>query len=203
MSFLSSRRKSRETIGVASALALVLSPLVVAASAAPAAADDPEVEVVVSTDFEDASWEDVWQQSGGPTLSVVDDGDNKVLRVADRAADYEGIETKAGLGLFEAGETYTFSMRAKLADDVPGPLGMRFVMKPAYTWIGNATVTGEWTTVSGTFTAPEDFDAAGAAAYIGTEALNPAGEGDDGDPYTYYVDDILITKPAAGPEIVA
>ncbi len=203
MSFLSSRRKSRETIGVASALALVLSPLVVAASAAPAAADDPEVEVVVSTDFEDASWEDVWQQSGGPTLSVVDDGDNKVLRVADRAADYEGIETKAGLGLFEAGETYTFSMRAKLADDVPGPLGMRFVMKPAYTWIGNATVTGEWTTVSGTFTAPEDFDAAGAAAYIGTEALNPAGEGDDGDPYTYYVDDILITKPAAGPEIVS
>src|SRR5690606_33472462 len=122
---------------------------------------------------------------------------------ADRAADYEGIETKAGLGLFEAGETYTFSMRAKLADDVPGPLGMRFVMKPAYTWIGNATVTGEWTTVSGTFTAPEDFDAAGAAAYIGTEALNPAGEGDDGDPYTYYVDDILITKPAAGPEIVS
>src|SRR5690606_19252282 len=125
MSFLSSRRKSRETIGVASALALVLSPLVVAASAAPAAADDPEVEVVLSTDFEDASWEDVWQQSGGPTLSVVDDGGNQVLRVANRAADYEGIETKTSVVSFEEGITYSFSARMKLAEDAGGPLDLR------------------------------------------------------------------------------
>src|SRR5690554_3820037 len=197
MSFIRGRRKSRETIGVVGALALVISPLVVVATATSAGAADPDV--VVSTDFEDASWQDVWQQSGGPTLSLVDDDGNQVLEVAGRAADYEGIETKAGLGLFDEGETYSFSMRARLADDVAGPLGMRFVFKPGYSWIGDTPVTSEWTDLSGTFTVPEGLDLDAAAVYIGTSALNPTEEATAGEPYTYFLDDILITKPASGP----
>ena len=37
-------------------------------------------------------------------------------------------------------------MRARLAAGVAGSAGVRFVMKPAYTWIGNTTMTADgWT----------------------------------------------------------
>ncbi|WP_152191737.1 endo-1,4-beta-xylanase [Georgenia satyanarayanai] len=173
----------------------------VAASAAPsqpspAAAGDPVV--VVSTDFEDDSWEP-WTPSGEPTLSVVDDRDGgKALQVAGRSADYIGIQTPAGL--LEEGTEYTFSMRARLAEGTPGSAGVRFVMKPGYTWIGNTTMTADaWTTVTGTLTAPAD-----GQVYIGTADL-PEG------PYTYLVDDLLITvapddggewEPAPDPDFV-
>jgi len=203
MSFIDRRRKSRDTIGVAGALALVLSPLVVATTAGPAAADDAAPEVVLSTDFSNASWQDAWQQSGGPTLTVVDDDGNHVLEVANRAADYEGIESKPAAVTFESEVTYTFSLRARLADDVAHPLGARFVFKPGYAWIGNTQLSDEWTTVTGTFTVPAGTDPSAAAVYFGTENLDPSGEeGDNGEPYTYYVDDILITRPATGPATV-
>lgn len=158
----------------------------VAASAAPGApsptaAGDPVV--VVSNDFENDSWEP-WLPSGGPTLSVVDvDGGGKALQVAGRTADYIGIETPAGL--LEEGTEYTFSMRARLAEGTPGEAGVRFVMKPGYTWIGSTTMTADaWTTVTGTLVAPAD-----GQVYLGTGDL-PEGT------YTYLVDDLLITAAA-------
>src|SRR5690606_7554104 len=201
MSFLSSRRKSRETIGVASALALVLSPLAVAASAAPAAADDPEVEVVLSTDFEDASWEDVWQKSN-ESVTVVEDGDGHVLQVADREADYIGIETKLGALELEHDVVYNISARAKLAETVEADsLNMRFVRKPGYAWLpdGGVPVTHEWTEISTSFSLPPSVNLADLALYVGSEALNPTSAEDPGDPYTYFIDDILITKAVEGP----
>ncbi|PYG01682.1 endo-1,4-beta-xylanase [Georgenia satyanarayanai] len=169
-------------------LALTMTGGVTAAAApgdtpALAAAGDPVV--VASTDFEDGSWEP-WTLSGEPTLSVVEvDGGGKALQVAGRTADYIGIQTPAGL--LEEGTEYTFSMRARLAEGTPGEAGVRFVMKPDYTWIGNTTMTADaWTTVTGTLTAPAD-----GQVYIGTGDL-PEGT------YAYLLDDLLITAAPDG-----
>jgi len=196
MSFLTDRRKSRETIGTASVLALVLSSLVVATTAAPASAADSDI--VVSTDFEDASWEDAWQSSGDPTVAVVDDDGNQVLQVAGRAADYEGIESRPATVPFEHGVVYTLTARAKLAEEAGGPLDMRAVRKVetpdgpdehSYQWVGNTSVGTDWTDIVGTFTLPAGSTASSAVVYFGSD------DNGDGTPYTYYLDDIVITKP--------
>lgn len=152
---------------------------------APAQAAEPEV--VLSTDFEDGTWAP-WTQSGGPTLSVVDVDGGKALQVADRDADYEGIESPGGL--LQEGETYTLSMRARLAPGTAGTAQIRFVVKPAYSWVGNTTIDADgWTTVTGTYIA-----AAGATTvYLGTSELSGGAA-----PYTYLVDDITITGPGTG-----
>ncbi|MFT4285666.1 MAG: endo-1,4-beta-xylanase [Protaetiibacter sp.] len=152
---------------------------------------------IVHTDFEDGTLGG-WQQSGGDasTLSVVDLDGGKVLRVADRGADYVGVQSAAGaLSGLQPGQSYTFSLRARLADGTPDAQ-LRFVMKPAYTWIGNTTVTaGSWTTVSGSYTVPADADTSALQVYLGTGDLSPAA------PYTYLVDDLTITGPPAGPTV--
>jgi endo-1,4-beta-xylanase len=159
-----------------------------AITAAPAAAAPTTVTAV---DFEDGTT-GTWTQSGSPTLAVVDspDGaaDGKVLSIT-RAADYEGIQSPTGI--FEPGATYEFSMRARLGADATGPAGIRFVAKPAYTWIGDTTITSDaWTVVTGTWTAPADGDPAALQAYIGTADLGAA--------YQLYVDDLQVTTQGAG-----
>ena len=68
-----------------------------------------------------------------------------------RAADYEGIQSPAGI--LKAGVNYTFSMKAKLPDGTAGTSEIRFVVKPNYNWVANTTIDGNgWTTVSGTYT---------------------------------------------------
>lgn len=182
------RRRIRTTLGAVTAAAVVAAGALIAS--APATA---EVTTVSSVDFEDGTT-DAWTQSGGGTglLSVVDGPDGgKVLQVNSRAADYEGIQSPTGL--LQPGTTYTFSMRARLAPGTPGSAGVRFVVKPAYTWVGNATMTADaWTTVSGSFTAPADGDPATLQAYLGTGDLSPAA------PYTYLVDDVLVTTEGGG-----
>lgn len=159
----------------------------------PAAADAVAPTVISSVDFEDGTLGD-WTASGGATLTVVND-DTKVLQIAGRSADYEGIQTATGI--FEPGATYEFSMRAKLDAAVTDPTDIRFVMKPAYTWIGNSTISSAgWTTITGTIAIPADADPATLQAYIGTADI--AGLSD----YTYYVDDISITKTADAPACV-
>jgi endo-1,4-beta-xylanase len=145
--------------------------------------------VVTSVDFEDGTT-GTWTPSGGAGLDVVPDpgpdGTGNVLAIT-RAADYEGIQSPTGL--FEPGLTYTFSMRARLAEGTdpaqPAPTssGVRFVMKPSYAWIGNTTIGSDWTTVTGTWTA--DGDPAELQAYLGST--------DQDAPYTILVDDIMVT----------
>ncbi|RKS73799.1 endo-1,4-beta-xylanase [Motilibacter peucedani] len=148
----------------------------------------PQDTTVASEDFEDGSFAP-WTQSGGPSLSVVDVDGSKALQVAGRANDYDGISSPTGL--LVPGAQYTFSMKARLAPGTAGSAGVRFVVKPDYTWVGDTTMTADaWTTVTGTFTAPAGADPAALQAYIGT--------GDLGAPYTYLVDDIVITGQAAG-----
>ena len=168
------------------ALVLAAVPAVVVGAGSPALAADT---TLVSTDFTDGTLGD-WAQSGGPTLSFVDVDGNPALQVADRTEDYDGIQTPAGLlEDVEPGTVLTLSMRARLAPGTAGSAGVRLVVKPAYAWVGNTTMTADaWTTVTGTYTVPADADTAALQVYIGTGAL--AG------PYTYLVDDLVITAPA-------
>jgi endo-1,4-beta-xylanase len=151
-------------------------------AAAPAAAADT---VVTAVDFEDGTT-GTWTPSGGAGLEVLPDPDGagSVLAIT-RAADYEGIQSPTGI--FRAGVTYTFSMRARVAEPAeptgPTSADVRFVMKPSYTWIGNTTIGTDWTTVTGMYTA--DGDPAELQAYLGST--------DQAAPYTILVDDIMVT----------
>ncbi|WP_419705514.1 endo-1,4-beta-xylanase [Promicromonospora sp. NFX87] len=149
---------------------------------APASAADT---VVTAVDFEDGTT-GTWTPSGGAGLEIVadPDGAGSVLAIT-RAADYEGIQSPTGI--FHAGSTYTFSMRARVAEPAeptgPTSADVRFVMKPSYSWIGNTTIGTDWTTVTGTYTA--DGDPAELQAYLGST--------DQDAPYTILVDDIMVT----------
>jgi endo-1,4-beta-xylanase len=149
---------------------------------------EPEVETIISTDFSDDSWETDWQTSGSPTLTVVDVAGDPALQVAGRNADYVGLQTPAGaLAGLVPGETYTFSMRARLGADVEGSAGVRLVMKPDYAWIGNTTMTaGDWSLVTGTWTVPAGADTSALQLYIGTADIAGLTS------YTYLVDDLLV-----------
>lgn len=143
---------------------------------------------VTSLDF-DAESIEPWTASGSPTLAYVDADGGKALSIT-RAADYEGIQSP--VGLLEAETVYTFSMRARLPEGTAGTADIRFVVKPAYSWVGNATINGDgWTDVTGTFTVPADVDPAQTQVYLGTSDVG-------GAPYTVLVDDILITAPGGG-----
>ncbi|MDY0910241.1 endo-1,4-beta-xylanase [Microbacterium sp. CFBP9034] len=173
------RHSIRRLIAIASTAAVTAATLALL----PAGMASAEPVTVSSVDFEDGTT-GTWTQSGAGTLSVVDVEGGKALLVSDRAADYVGLQSPAGI--YTPGETYTFSMRARLAEGTAGTAGVRFVMKPAYSWIGNTTMTADaWTTVTGQFAVPADADPAALQVYIGTADL--AG------PYSYLVDDISVT----------
>ncbi|GAA4472279.1 endo-1,4-beta-xylanase XynA [Phytohabitans houttuyneae] len=147
---------------------------------------------VSAANFEDGTT-GTWTQSGSVTLEVADQPEGgKALHIVDRDNDFEGIQSPAGI--FEPGVTYTLSMRARLPEGTAGTPGVRFVAKPAFTWIGNGSVSAAgWTTLTGSWTAPEGTDPSQFQIYIGSENLAA--------PYTLIVDDILITAPGdGGPE---
>ncbi|MCM0641217.1 endo-1,4-beta-xylanase [Cellulomonas wangsupingiae] len=184
-------RKVLETIGVGvAAFALLAAPLVAAGSGAAAAAP----EVVYDIDFDDESM-GAWTTSGDVTPRYVDVDGSTALEIANRTQDFGGIESPSLTTV--AGATYTFSMRAKLPAGTAGTADIRFVVKPEYTWIGPTTINAEtWTTVTGTWTAA---DAAPRSVYLGTSHLSstPApAEGEPSEPYTYLVDDLLVTVVA-------
>ncbi|MHA7189113.1 endo-1,4-beta-xylanase [Arthrobacter sp. MDT2-16] len=156
------------------------------ALALPANAEEPAV--LLTEDFEDGAFGPL-VQNGGATLSVVDADGDKALLVKGRTNDYDGVKTPANL--LQAGGTYSFSAQVKLSAAAGTTTSARFVVEPAYSWVGNTTVSADaWTTVSGTFNAPAGADPATLRVYLGT--------GDLGAPYDYLVDDVVITG-TAGP----
>ncbi|BDZ39056.1 endo-1,4-beta-xylanase [Microbacterium suwonense] len=158
-------------------LALLAATAVVAAPLVPLTAAAADPEPVTHADFDDGTLGD-WTASGDPTLETVEDpagGEGLVLRVGDRSETWHTLQSPTGL--FTEGETYTLSARV-LLPDADGQA--RFIVKDGYHWVADTTVpAGEWTTVSGDFTA----DADDSQVYVEVE---PATE-------TFYLDDVLIT----------
>ena len=187
-------RKVLETIGgMGVAAALVAAPLVVAGTAA-GAAETAEATTVLDLDFEDGTWGD-WTPIGSTvdgaraTVAVVEDEGGHVLQVADRVSDHDGIRSPDVR--FEAGASYTFSMRAKLAEGTEGTADLRFVtvVGEQYGWVANTTVDADgWTTLTGTASVP----AGTGGVFIGSGDLSTGG------PYTFLVDDLLVTSTGGG-----
>jgi endo-1,4-beta-xylanase len=177
----------RSLFAIGAALGLI-APVALTAPPVARAADT----VVSSVNFDDSTL-GTWSQSGAPTLAYVDDGKGGKALSFTRAADFEGIQSPAGI--LAADTSYTFSMRAML--DPAGTAtsaDVRFVVKPKYNWVGNATINNStWTTLSGTYTLPADAAPADAQIYIGSA------DASDATPYTILVDDILITVPPVKP----
>ena len=118
------------------AIASMLALLLPAGLAAPAAVLAADPEVISSVDFDDGT-NGTWTQSGNPTLTYVDDGAGGLALSILRAQDYEGIQSPTGL--LEHDVVYTLSMRARLPEGTAGSTNVRFVVKPQFTWVGNAT----------------------------------------------------------------
>ena len=154
----------------------------------------PAETEVWDIDFTDGTTGE-WIKDGDPTLTVIDSpfslDDGKILEVSNRVHTWDGIQ--APLGKLVPGTTYTFSLRARLAEN-SNPLDLRFVAMPGYIWVdGTNTVlsTDGWTTISGTYQVPADTDPTLTGLYVGT--------GDDSSPVTtYYLDDVLVTTAGGG-----
>ena len=183
------RSHTRVAVAMSTAAALLVTTALAVTTAGPASAADPVT--VVSTDFEDDTWTDSWAPSGDVTLTVVDDGGDRVLQVEDRGTDFAGIETAAGLlAALAPGDTASLTAELRLADGTP-PTQARFVVKPAFTWVGNTDVTTDWTTLTGNYTVPTDAEPDQLSVYFGTADIT------DVPTYTYLLDDITITTTPA------
>ncbi len=172
------RHQARRGLATAAAAALLGG----AALLAPTASAE---ETVLSVDFENGSYAPL-VPSGltDADLAVVDLDGGKALRVSNRAADFHGVQTAPGT--LAPGETYAFSVDIRLAEGVPD-VQARLVGFPSYAWIGNTTVTDEaWTTIAGSWTVPDTAGADEGKVYIGT--------GDLAGAYSYYVDNVRITR---------
>jgi endo-1,4-beta-xylanase len=181
-------RAMSRNIAIGALTAGLLVPLLTTPAAAAATP-----ETLSSSNFDDNTLGG-WEQSGSPALSYVatDDG-GTALRIGDRATDFTGIQTPAGFFEdLESGDTLSFSMKTRLAEAAAAPVGVRFVMKPSYTWIGNTTMTADaWTTVTGTYEIPDGADLTALQAYIGTADIA-------GTPsYSYLVDDLSVSVTRA------
>lgn len=183
-------RRSRSGLAALAAATLIVAPLT---ALAPATAADT---VIADDDFS-SPLSATWQQSGGPTLRLTDlDGDGALL-VADRAQDFDGIETAPGT--LEAGATYTISADLRLAAGTEGSPEMRWVQNyqlggGQFVWVpdSNRAVNADtWTTIGGTFTIPEG--ATGPKIYLGTANLTGS--------YDYLVDNLVLTRLADEPTV--
>jgi endo-1,4-beta-xylanase len=179
-------------VGIATA-ALIAAPLVVA-SAGAAAAADPTTTALVSADFEDGTLGGL-VNDGSSTSAVETVDGNKVVHVAGRSHDYDGIQTADGaLSSVKPGDKLQLSAKVRLVGPTDLTTQMRLVVKPAYGWVGNTTVTDDgWATLSGSYTVPDGTDPAQLGVYVGTADLT-----DGATPpttqatYDYYVDDVSI-----------
>lgn len=165
---------------------------------------EPVITPISSYDFSaglPAEWD--WRQSGGPVngstaqfLTVENVGDNPALRVTDRDQDFDGIETVPGL--LEEGVEYTVSMDVRLAPETSGgERAAKLVIVPGFTTVPgtDATVTtDEWTTITGTFTAPAPVNGE-LKIYVGLgNAPGTGGPEQPADVYSYFIDNIELSS---------
>ena len=152
------------------------------------------------------------------TLSVEDEGGNKILKVSDRVSDEEWEQGTANGAHYtfgselQTGKTYRYSARLKYTE---GPDTRDFAMVfwngwqkyfddtswgDEYGGYNLQTVTaakGEWVTFSGTVTIPEGADLSDefALGFVTTWTAEPTAENDLMD---YYIDDVTFADIDSG-----
>ena len=177
---------------------------VAAAEAQPTADQEPErMELIVNGGFEDGT--ENWATQQTATLTPVDEDGNTVLLVSDRTNTASGPKQLL-TGKVHAGQTIYVSARVRY-DEGPDTRLFHISMQnnaDGNLWdgidnAGSATAKrGEWTTITGSYTIPNDADLSYSSIFVET---NWTPEQDpDTDLIDFYVDDVSVTVEVEEPD---
>ena len=175
-----------------------------AAEAQPTADQEAErMELIVNGGFEDGT--EPWAVQQTATLTPVDEDGNTVLLVSDRTNTASGPKQLL-TGKVHAGQTIYVSARVRY-DEGPDTRLFHISMQnnaDGNLWdgidnAGSATAKrGEWTTITGSYTIPNDADLSYSSIFVET---NWTPEQDpDTDLIDFYVDDVSVTVEVEEPD---
>ena len=175
-----------------------------AAEAQPTADQEAErMELIVNGGFEDGT--ENWATQQTATLTPVDEDGNTVLLVSDRTNTASGPKQLL-TGKVHAGQTIYVSARVRY-DEGPDTRLFHISMQnnaDGNPWdgidnAGSATAKrGEWTTITGSYTIPNDADLSYSSIFVET---NWTPEQDpDTDLIDFYVDDVSVTVEVEEPD---
>ena len=175
-----------------------------AAEAQPTADQEAErMELIVNGGFEDGT--ENWATQQTATLTPVDEDGNTVLLVSDRTNTASGPKQLL-TGKVHAGQTIYVSARVRY-DEGPDTKQFHISMQnnaDGNLWdgidnAGSATAKrGEWTTITGSYTIPNDADLSYSSIFVET---NWTPEQDpDTDLIDFYVDDVSVTVEVEEPD---
>ena len=174
-----------------------------AVEAQPTADQEAErMELIVNGGFEDGT--ENWATQQTATLTPVDEDGNTVLLVSDRTNTASGPKQLL-TGKVHAGQTIYVSARVRY-DEGPDTRLFHISMQnnaDGNLWdgidnAGSATAKrGEWTTITGSYTIPNDADLSYSSIFVET---NWTPEQDpDTDLIDFYVDDVSVTVEVEEP----
>ena len=175
-----------------------------AVEAQPTADQEAErMELIVNGGFEDGT--ENWAVQEAATLTPVDEDGNTVLLVSDRTSTASGPKQLL-TGKVHAGQTIYVSARVRY-DEGPDTKQFHISMQnnaDGNLWdgidnAGSATAKrGEWTTITGSYTIPNDADLSYSSIFVET---NWTPEQDpDTDLIDFYVDDVSVTVEVEEPD---
>ena len=175
-----------------------------AVEAQPTADQEAErMELIVNGGFEDGT--ENWATQQTATLTPVDEDGNTVLLVSDRTNTASGPKQLL-TGKVHAGQTIYVSARVRY-DEGPDSKQFHISMQnnaDGNLWdgidnAGSATAKrGEWTTITGSYTIPNDADLSYSSIFVET---NWTPEQDpDTDLIDFYVDDVSVTVEVEEPD---
>ena len=170
-----------------------------AAEAQPTADQEAErMELIVNGGFEDGT--ENWATQQTATLTPVDEDGNTVLLVSDRTNTASGPK-QVLTGQLSQGQKVQVSAKVKY-NDGPASKTFNFCIQCG-DWrgidvVGSVTAQkGQWATITGTYTIPNDADMSYVGCFI--ETAWTATPDPTNDLFDFYVDDVSVTVEAEEP----
>ena len=170
-----------------------------AVEAQPTADQEAErMELIVNGSFEDGT--ENWAVQEAATLTPVDEDGNTVLLVSDRTNTASGPK-QVLTGQLSQGQKVQVSAKVKY-NDGPASKTFNFCIQCG-DWrgidvVGSVTAQkGQWATITGTYTIPNDADMSYVGCFI--ETAWTATPDPTNDLFDFYVDDVSVTVEAEEP----
>ena len=171
-----------------------------AAEAQPTADQEAErMELIVNGGFEDGT--EPWAVQEAATLTPVDEDGNTVLLVSDRTNTASGPK-QVLTGQLSQGQKVQVSATVKY-NDGPASKTFNFCIQCG-DWrgidvVGSVTAQkGQWATITGTYTIPNDADMSYVGCFI--ETAWTATPDPTNDLFDFYVDDVSVTVEVEEPD---
>ena len=171
-----------------------------AAEAQPTADQEAErMELIVNGGFEDGT--ENWATQQTATLTPVDEDGNTVLLVSDRTNTASGPK-QVLTGQLSQGQKVQVSAKVKY-NDGPASKTFNFCIQCG-DWrgidvVGSVTAQkGQWATITGTYTIPNDADMSYVGCFI--ETAWTATPDPTNDLFDFYVDDVSVTVEVEEPD---